>query len=193
MINPYSLNIKNNKKELEEFILFSVAVAGKSAKQISIALDKFLYDQKDIKYHNKMTPFDIIRFMVNDRTLFIRIKKSGLGKYHLLTKAYRQLVLSQIDLKTCSTNDLENIIGIGFKTSRFFIGYTRPNIKVAILDTHILKYLRNELNISDVPKSTPSSYNTYQKFENIFLKEAEKQKKSIKQLDLEIWNKYSRK
>jgi len=60
-----------------------------------------------------------------------------------------------MDLRSCTTADLESIMGVGPKTSRFFILHSRPNEKMVVLDVHLLRYLRQEYRIK-TPKQTPS-------------------------------------
>ena len=96
-----------------------------------------------------------------------------------------------IDLETCTAEDLEAIPGIGQKTSRFFITHSRPNQNYAILDTHILAWLKS-LGYNDIPKSTPAG-KRYQEIEQLFLFEAKKRNVSAADLDLQIWKERSKK
>jgi len=59
-----------------------------------------------------------------------------------------EIVKSNLDLATCSVSDLEKIRGIGPKTARMFVLCARPNQKLAVLDTHILSFMREELGIN---------------------------------------------
>jgi thermostable 8-oxoguanine DNA glycosylase len=169
--------------QLEALILFSIAVAGKTAKQISKALDHFLDGYKG-------SPFQRIRAMIEEGSLEQRIKDSKLGKHRVLNRAFADLATSGIDLRTCSAQDLEEFYGIGLKTSRFFLLHSRENAEIAALDTHILSYMRNEMNI-DAPKVTPSSAKIYQHLERCFVAQARKLNMTVADLDLAVWNKYS--
>ena len=84
--------------------------------------------------------------------------------------------------------ELEEIHGIGPKTSRFFIMWTRPGANYAALDTHILKWLA--LRGHKVPKSTPSG-KKYKEIEKIFLREAAELGMSPQELDTIIWKSFS--
>jgi len=115
------------------------------------------------------------------------MKRFGIGCYNHKAKAFRELLASKIDLKTCDVDDLERIAGIGPKTSRCFLLHSRPNQTYAGLDRHVLRYMRDQG--FSVPKSTPTGAK-YKKIEQEFIKIANKLGKSTSELDLEIWNKY---
>lgn len=99
------------------------------------------------------------------------------------------MVHSNINLKTCSVEELEAIPWIGPKTARCFLVHSRKNVKYACLDTHVLHYLRDQG--IDAPLSTPTG-KKYKYFENIFLRLANEAKMSPAKFDLWIWNNYSK-
>ena len=83
--------------------------------------------------------------------------------------------------------DLEAIPGIGPKTSRFFLLHTRPNQEIAVLDTWILKYLKNAG--YNAPKATPSG-KKYLELEKNFLFEARKNNMKPADFDIYIWRNF---
>lgn len=172
--------------QLEKFILFAIAVAGKKASTIEVAIDTFLSLEKGI------SPFWKIRKMMVKNTLVTNLKKARLGRYKVLSKAYSQLVTSNINLRTCTIEDLENISGIGQKTSRFFILHTRPKQRLAVLDRYILHYLKHQLHVQNVPNQTPSSKTVYNRLEKEFINHADALGISLVELDSYIWNMYSK-
>ena len=185
MIDPENVAIERNDYQLQEFMLFCIAVAGKNARNIAQALDRFLY-----KFNTQgITPFEIIKNLNKNKMLTGAIEYARLGQYKKLTKAFTQV--AELDLRTCTLEDLENVHGIGYKTSRFFLTYTRPNQMFAVLDTHLLRYIREELKIEKVPKATPGNIKTYQQLEQIFVNHCKDLGKTVPELDLEIWTKYS--
>ena len=217
MINPIDVtHFDRSTAELEEFLLFCVVVAGKTAATQAKLLHKLLYeyvvvlnkeeklyaahipgdiDQLNSFYDGRFTedtPFSRIRFLIQRGILKDFIKASKLGQYNKIERAFQELVESDLDLRSCSIEQLEAIHGIGFKTSRFFVVHTRKNQSHAILDTHILKYMRDEMGISDVPKSTPGNRKEYAKLESLFVQHCAEAKRNVAELDLEIWTKYSR-
>jgi thermostable 8-oxoguanine DNA glycosylase len=98
-------------------------------------------------------------------------------------------VSRDINLATCTPQELEAITGIGEKTSRFFILHTRKNARVAAIDTHMLKYLR-AVGVGDVPDKSPKGA-TYLRLEKQFIELADKSGMSIADFDLMIWNFYA--
>lgn len=177
-IDPTKITNYNRRQEdLERFLIFSVCVAGKNAQRTAKAVDILLEDRNG-------SPFDKIRKMTKQGKLVDGLRKSGIGQYTRLSKCLTSITESSLDLKKASVEDLEDIHGIGPKTSRFFILHSRRNQKVAVLDTHILKYLSNMG--YTVPKSTPSG-RRYKEIEKIFLNIAKEKNMKPADLDLEIW------
>lgn len=165
------------RPELEEFALFAVMVAGKTADGTRKKLAQFLggYNQ----------PFDGVRWYISRGILGRELRRARVGQYHRINGAFRGLV--KLDLETCTVQDLEAIKGIGPKTARFFILHTRPGARLAALDTHILRFLRS-LGIADVPRSTPPAGPKYARLEAEFLRVCTMLDREPKDLDLEIWN-----
>ena len=176
VIDPTDItNYYRTQAELEEFILFCVAVGGKTASIIAKQLNEFL-----IHGEPGQTAFQIIR-NYNEKKLLEMLKKSKLGKYKLLTRSFSQLAYSNINLKSCLVEELEKFPGIGPKTSRYFVLHTRPNVKIACIDTHVKKWLRNKGYTS----------NKYEELERAFIDEADKMGMDYATLDLKIWNEFS--
>jgi len=194
MITPTNItNYNRTQAELEEFLMFAILVAGKTAKTQADKLHQFLWTSRVIG----VSPFKWLRFLVNyndsmveSGTLVGRLKHYKLGQYNRIEKAFRGILKFEGRLDTVSGQELESVEGIGPKTSRFFILHSRPNIKVAVLDTHILKFLASKG--YKVPKATPSNKKKYRKIELDFLTECEKAGKNPADMDLEIWKTYSK-
>jgi endonuclease III len=184
MIDPTNItNFKASTYELQEMALFWICAAGKNGVVSARLLDNLL---KKINPENKL-PFSILKEYVPD-VLAPIMKEVGIGCQTSKSRSMIELSGAKLDLRTCSTEDLETIHGIGMKTSRCFLMHSRANLEVAALDTHVLKYLRS-LGY-DAPKSTPTR-KKYLELEKIFLKLAKEQGKSIAGMDLEIWNSYA--
>lgn len=183
MIDPRAVtNFERNDSELEEFLIFTISVAGKSANMIARKVEAFL------RMGTGTTPFEKIRHLIRRRMLVRAMKKVKLGKYTLLGNAFTKLVRSDLDLRTCSLEALESVPGIGLKTSRFFVLHSRRDQAVAILDTHILKYLASLGH--EVPRHTPQNPAVYSTLQELFLKEARRSGKNVAEFDLEIWKRY---
>jgi thermostable 8-oxoguanine DNA glycosylase len=179
MVDPINFTkFDRSERELQEAILFCVLVTGKNAITTAKALDRLL--------NTKLMPFDFLgRF--SEPRLRVMLKTAGIGCYNNKAKSIYELVHAGFNLRTCSVDDLENIHGIGRKTSRYFVLHTRPNVNLAVLDVHILRHLA-ECGYK-VPPTTPSSKSKYEELEKIFLELAKKAGKSPCDYDLELWNK----
>ena len=96
-----------------------------------------------------------------------------------------------LDLPNCTLDDLLNIHGVGNKTARFFLLHTRIGCEYAVLDTHILKWMRGRG--EDVPKSTPTRKTVYTKLERRFLNVSRLAYPFLtdSQIDLLIWSEQS--
>lgn len=194
MIDPTKVTkFDRTEAELEEFLLFCVCVAGKTAKTQARLLEGFLTNLREVSKQltgkSDQTPFQLIYNADSIGALRSEIEKSRLGQYNRLEKSFRKTHDFIGKLKTITIDELETIPGIGPKTSRFFLLHSRKNQNIAVLDTHILHYMRdNGLTSLSV---TPSK-KEYALVEQTFLNHASSINKSIADLDLEIWTKYSK-
>lgn len=186
LIDPSKItNFERIEEELELFILFCAVVAGKNARVQAQKLDAFLTDAGQI-----FSPFGLINQYKKNNSLAYHLRHYKLGQYTRLEKTFKELLTLRGKLKTCSVEDLENIHGIGPKTARFFLLHSRPNMRLAVLDTHLLKFLKQ--NGINAPKSTPSK-GKYAELERKFLDICDKKGIDPAVLDLEIWNTFSKK
>ena len=181
MIDPFKItNFKRTDEELEEFWLFCLCVAGKTAAIVAKLHNDFL---TGTRYQG--SPFTKVQKMAKNGVLLDNLKRARLGQYGKLVKSFTETVNANLDLRKCTFKDLEEIHGVGPKTSRFFLLHSRPNQKIAVLDVHVLAYLKTKG--YDVPKTTPDK-KRYAEIEQMFLAEAKKQKLSIADFDLKIWS-----
>jgi thermostable 8-oxoguanine DNA glycosylase len=169
--------------ELQEYILFWILAAGKNGTRAANIINKWIFDVKKNEYI-----FDTLK-NYSLGSLVRLCTKYSTGCQCNKARSIYEIVHSNIDLTTCTPDDLEKIYGIGMKTSRCFIIHTRENAPYAGLDTHILKFLSKlELDIP-VPKSTPAR-KIYLQLEQIVLKLAKEFNMSPADFDLMIWNTY---
>jgi thermostable 8-oxoguanine DNA glycosylase len=203
MINAREIiNFHRSEAEMEELILFLVCVAGKNADTTSRLLDSFFYT----KDFDRVSPFQQIREMDTVYGMLgQRIRNARLGCYGKLEKAFRQLANSNLNLYNCKLEELMSIHGVGRKSASCFLAWTRKDVKVAMLDTHLLKYLRQvqdnirlgsfdkwkEYRTIVIPKSTPSSKKLYDTLEKFYLEICEFRKVNPTEFDLEIWKHYA--
>ena len=138
----------------------------------------------------KATPFHQLEKYTHQK-LAIKLKELGCGCYNAKSRTIFELVNSKLNLSTCEIHELEKIYGIGRKTSRGFVLHSRSNAQCSVLDTHILKFLK-ENDVPDVPKSTPSSKLEYERLEKNFLTICRKRKIAPAKLDLKVWSSYTK-
>jgi len=195
LIDPTTItNYTLTDDELEAHILFWVCAAGKNGVVAAKCLYDLLNNLENIYGH--LSPFELVKAVERQEKSGVaylkdKLKEAGIGCYNLKATTFKTLAASGLDLRTCSTDDLETIKGIGCKTSRCFIIHSRPNQKLAGLDRHALHYLE-DLGYK-VPKTTPASTKQYKQVEQWFIQEAYKQGLDVAVLDLKVWNEYRNK
>lgn len=186
MIDPFKItNYDRTDAELQEFWLFCLAVAGKKATMMAKKVDDF------IKLTPQFDPFTSIDRMVHIGILDPSLRKVKMGKYALLVKGYEESAAKGTAwLRTASAEDIRTAItGAGYKTSRFFTLHSRRNENVAVIDTHMLKYLKH-IGAPNVPDGIPNGPD-YLRLEKILLAEAAKKKMAMADFDLAIWSHYA--
>lgn len=190
--------------ELERFILINMFVAGKNASIQQVKLDQFIGCVRRDIGENIVDTLGVLSAIhntipsaeVNDKVLGW-LKEVKAGQYSRLTSGIIQLAewigSGKINLKNCNRAQLVKIKGIGYKTASMFLMYTKRNYAGACLDTHILKYLRDETPVQNVPNSTPVTRAEYQRLEVEFLNIVKASNKSVAEFDFEIWSRYRQK
>lgn len=188
MIDPTKItNYNRTTHELQELLLFCIAVAGKNATTTAKNLEKLL--SYCYRMSQNKEPFAAVRYVHDNFDLPTQMRIYGFGCWKLKSRGIAAAAASDLDLRTCSIEDLEALPGVGQKTARFFILHSRRNAKVACLDTHILKWMAYFTGFPNVPTQSPSSRSQYLLWEKVFLEIAEAMKTSPADLDLKIWNK----
>ena len=188
MINPAEVtNYNRTQSELEEFILFCINVAGKKSSIEAPKLEVFIERAKDIT--KESTPFNCIRKLIKLGRLQEIMHWAKLSPYAQRHNSYVSVVMIK-DLQTVTLNRLLQVPGIGLKTARFFLSHSREDFDEPMLDTHILRFLRDQ-GYTNAPKSTPSNIGIYNYYANVFKMFARTLGKSVTDLDLEIWKQYS--
>lgn len=168
---------------LLNFWLFCLFVRGKNADIQAQKLDTFLTNIGGIEQLPRMSKRQIAGVL--------REVKSG--QYASLTVAIDETLLQiaryRMFLVEPSIQDLEEISGVGPKTSRFFIMHTQKGARVAALDTHIMHFLWLELDASEglvAPTKTPAG-KKYFYFEQKFLDIADRFEIEPADLDIAVW------
>lgn len=174
-------NFNRNDHELQAFWLFGMFVAGKNSDYASKCLARLL--NKDV------LPFEYLRSL-GEVGIHNALVASRIGQYSRLTKAVIDSL--DLDLRNCTLEDLLKVRGVGPKTARFFLLHTRQDCECAVLDTHILAWMR-ENGVEDAPQATPQNQKVYQQLEKqfLFLAKHNFPQMSVAQIDLMIWMKQS--
>lgn len=189
-INPNDVKNKLNKPLFykESFLLFAVLVAGKSSTMIMKKTNALIADLIGNENPTSLFQYVIDHYGTNDfQALEEVLRKNKTGKYSLILNLFRDLESSKIDLMTCTIPELENLRGVGKKSSRFFMVYNRSDQQdCAILDVHILKFLNK--NGIESPAQTPNGKH-YDRLERAFIDliKTINPKESIADIDFKIW------
>lgn len=188
MIDPTRItDFNRSRHQLEEFWLFCIVVAGKTASQMAKKFDAFIAPRRDDE-----GPFDYIRRLIAEDRLEAEMRRIKLGKYKLLNRGFPESVAANAPkLETASLIEFCSIYGVNFKTANFFILHSRENADVAVIDTHVLKFLRHRGH-PGIPKTVPQN-RRYFEIEALMKAEARKSDLTFAEFDLAVWNHYSSK
>ena len=179
MINPKACtNFNRTVDELQEFLIFCICVANKNADRTADTINRFLSRRRE-----GQTPFEFIREL--GPGLHNTLVAHKVGQYHRIECAIKGCL--DLDLATCSLHDLLEVTGIGPKTARYFLLHTRQDCDYAVLDTHILSFMRQH--DLQVPKLTPGNEKQYQQLEKqwIALRKRIAPKMQPADFDLLVW------
>ena len=189
-IYPTSItDFNRSKDQLEAFWLFCMFVAGKNSDYASRCLSKLIHAAKLGKDIGEEGVFNYFK-SIGETGVHNALVANKVGQYTRLTKGVMQSL--DLDLRTCTLDDLLKIHGVGNKTARFFLLHTRAGCEYAVLDTHILQWMRDHGNLP-VPKSTPTSTKVYRELEKRFryLSRLAYPFLTDSQIDLLIWSEQS--
>lgn len=194
MIDPKKVTDYNrNQWQLQEFLLYCICVAGKKSKIESPKVRKFCMDAR---MGFGLLPFELIRKLlkissVEEDGLKQHLKKYKISPYTQRYNSFKDAVtLLPDDLSEVTLSDLMQVRGISTKTSRFFLTHSREDFDEPVLDTHILRYLK-DVGYDDIPSSTPQNSEVYARVAELFRRLANFEGMSVADFDLHIWTKYS--
>jgi thermostable 8-oxoguanine DNA glycosylase len=165
-------------EELESFLIFAIAVAGKKASSIAPKVTRMVEEMNG-------TPFTYLRSSRRDIDAIMHHYRMGPYDQRMIPAINGIL---DLDLRSCTLHDLLAIKGIGPKTARFFLLHSRPDQELIVLDVHILRYLKQRFHMK-VPKSTPSG-KRYLAIEAEAIRKIKKYMpnwKSFAEFDLNAW------
>ena len=183
MIDPFNLtNSNRSHAELEELLLFSIFVANKVATATATKLSWFLYYYHCERYTT--SPFSRLRRLVHHQRLEAQLRWARVSPYKKNLIACKQLARLKTDLQEITLHELLQIHGVGDKTARMFLLYSREDQPYAVLDTYVLRWLRDLGH--EVPMHQPTGPQ-YRRLEVKFLNEADSLSMTPLQLDRQIW------
>jgi len=186
-IDPTNItDFSRDTNQLEAFWLFCMFVAGKNSDYASRCLSKLIHGMSKRGYDGIFNYFkDLGRDGIHNALVANKV-----GQYTRLTKGVMQSL--DLDLANCTLDDLLKIHGVGNKTARFFLLHTREGCDYAVLDTHILAWLRSH-GVEEAPKTTPTDNRLYRLIENRFrcLSRLAYPFLSDAQIDLLVWSEQS--
>ena len=198
MIDPKNIiDCNRSDSALQEAFLFCYAVAGKNADQTASKVNDmvaYIQGQDSMVDMGLKGPLEYLGYHGPEFSISI-IEHFKFGKYkswfQMLTQINKRWLKINLILRKATPNYLESFHGIGPKTSRFFINSTRKDQRYAVLDTHILRYLR-EAGFK-APKSTPRgrSYHHWEAIALSLMEVAQNEGESLADVDLRIWRLYS--
>lgn len=113
---PFSSKEEMTLDERQRRLIYAILVAGKSAKFVNSVMERFALMQCLDEL-----PFDTLRRWKKGDQLTLAAERMRCGNYKKTVKAWAQIVeeIDSLDLLTCTPQRLEEIHGIGPKTSRF--------------------------------------------------------------------------
>jgi len=189
LLNTYTLKKQKIETRLEEFkktpksnyfyeLVFCLLTPQSNAKKCWEAIEQL----KKLKKWNRTAISDILK----TKTRFHNNKTKYILEIHRNWKKIEGMLNNSniIELRNLLT---ANIKGLGPKESSHFLrNIGKSDNKIAILDRHILKNLK-ELNI--IKETTIKSPSHYLKIEKEFIKLSKKLKIPLDELDLLLWSK----
>ena len=181
-INPTEItNFDRTRSELEIFWIFCICVAGKNSDYAARCVNKML---KRTHY-----PFAKLKgeLAASDTAIYNMLVANKVGQYHRIEKAIRQSL--NLDMETVTLSDLMSIHGVGPKTARFFLLHSRRDCEYAVLDTHILRWLREKCGFKGCPKATPWKMEVYDHWQSVFISVAKNTfgDLPLAEIDLLVW------
>jgi len=203
MIDPQNItNFDRDLEELEEFLLFGILVAGGRADiaakavndlvaRLKITWNNEVYRQINdprISLMRRLSDYVCVSVLGTDMLpsefLAGKFKKMGIRWHNQKAKSVIRLMetlypMGGLDVLALATKPLEV----------FFILHSRRGADCAVLDTHVLKYLRDS-GVPNVPKSTPSSKSEYERLSKEFML-LKPDSVSLAEFDLKIWKMYA--
>lgn len=183
-------NTGRTENQLIKLLLFGIFVAGKSSTTTAKGLDNLLYFAPINPFKN---PAQNLVDMGEERFKWT-CKQAGLGCYSQRWNSIVSLAewLKIHRLRDASLDQILEIKGVGNKTARFFILFSRPYARFAAVDTHILKQINK---IYETNLTLTGGNKHYKMLEQLWIDHVEIQEPSgddfYARADFEGWIEYA--
>jgi hypothetical protein len=216
VINPTDINslrrFDRSEAEMLEFLTFAVMAAGKKAEPAAAkaaVIAPRIYELVEARRCGELVTCACVGSIID------ACKEARTGKYKIMDGFIGGLMVRLApskdgrdgrDFLRCALpSHLEDITGVGMKTSRFFLLNTRRGARVAALDVHILRWLNVQMlkmddaavraifgvgkRLVDIdwPEQTPGAKIPYFMLEELFLQIADDNDANPADLDLAVW------
>jgi len=187
MITPTKItNYHRTYRQLQEFFVFCICVAGKNADQTARKVNALF---KEKEFWKCMDNYPLEENGLWEFTMHDLLVRHRIGQYHRVARILRASVGIALDFVT--VDELLAVPGIGPKTACFYLLHSRPNQELVVIDTHLLKFYNREMGES---KSKPPTKwldysNLGREIANIIKNKFPKM--TLAEADLKIWMAYS--
>lgn len=195
--NPF-LSPEATEAQLEKFLLLGLFVAGKNASVQQRKLDWFCRTvEAAMPKVPDAGPLTRIRSYRGGHghgrcvLPFVDaiLRYGGVGQYGLMMRAIDWLTSEPRDLREITRDELAECPKVSYKTASFFLLYSRPDERLACLDTHLLRYMNNHRLTDNIPLQTPPP-RRYVQLERVWLNHCDELGRNPAKLDFEIWSTY---
>src|SRR5262245_19237607 len=179
LVEPTRLtNYQRSSDELEALVIYSVMAWGREAGRAQRAVGDLL----DHCPPAAISPFGHIRAAIDAGSLLDAVKATRIGDYAKRTRALVRAV--EHDPRTVDVDTLSACVGL--KSARLVILHSRADASCAVLDRHVLAYLR-DLGYDVPERDTPRKPRRYAALERLVLAECARQGRHPAELDLTTW------
>ena len=193
--SPFCANESDYIKQ--KFLFTAICVAGKTAVVQQKKVDTFC---ENVCRWNGGKPEPVFNLLSSipiqklTEALSRELRVVRMGQYTRLIKTIEYLcALCRQDASCLNTIGREELIqcpGVGMKTASFYLLNTRPGVLCAVLDTHILRWLREKRGYTAAPSASPIDVADYKLWEAVYFGEMFKDGyavKDIAEFDLALW------
>ena len=175
-----------SKRNAQWWLIFAIMVANKPAEITERKVNSLLGMDP---YDSGFMPFDVLQDYASMGKLRRQLEEVASGQYTRIERALQHAIRHPSDPRHWSFEELESIPGVGPKTARWYWLLLYPDAPMAALDTHVLKYLRDNGH-PDAPKNTPAYGRKYRELEKTFVSHARRLGLSPRDLDYFVWATY---